>query len=93
MKSGVVMSAIASHSPRTGIEASAPDFLRGVIAGSYALGRAIQALEPDVIVLQSAGPLETVPRRITIRRADQEKAYAEYCRWFAKARRKVEKSG
>jgi 3,4-dihydroxyphenylacetate 2,3-dioxygenase len=48
------MSAIASHSPRIGIEAEAPDFLRGVIAGEYAMGRAIQALEPDVIVLQSA---------------------------------------
>src|ERR1700686_2647563 len=48
------MSAIASHSPRIGIEAQAPDFLRGVIAGAYALGRAIQALEPDLIVLQSA---------------------------------------
>lgn len=54
MKGGVVMSAIASHSPRIGIEANAPEFLRGVIAGGYALGRAIQALEPDVIVLQSA---------------------------------------
>ncbi|HEV8032790.1 MAG TPA: hypothetical protein VGP42_17395 [Stellaceae bacterium] len=54
MKGGVVMSAIASHSPRIGIEASAPDFLRGVIAGAYSLGRAIQELEPDVIVLQSA---------------------------------------
>ena len=51
---GVLMSAIASHSPRIGIEAEAPDFLRGVIAGEYAMGRAIQALEPDVIVLQSA---------------------------------------
>jgi 3,4-dihydroxyphenylacetate 2,3-dioxygenase len=50
----ILMSAIASHSPRIGIEASAPDFLRGVIKGSYAMGRAIQALEPDVIVLQSA---------------------------------------
>ena len=54
MSGGIVMSAIASHSPRIGIEATAPDFLRGVIAGEYALGRAIQALEPDVIVLQSA---------------------------------------
>jgi 3,4-dihydroxyphenylacetate 2,3-dioxygenase len=54
MTGQVVMSAIASHSPRIGIEANAPDFLRGVIAGSYAMGRAIQALEPDVIVLQSA---------------------------------------
>jgi 3,4-dihydroxyphenylacetate 2,3-dioxygenase len=51
---GVVLSAIASHSPRIGIEAEAPDFLRGVIAGEYAMGRAIRALEPDVIVLQSA---------------------------------------
>lgn len=50
----LVMSAIASHSPRIGIEAAAPDFLRGVIAGEYALGRALRALEPDVIVLQSA---------------------------------------
>jgi aromatic ring-opening dioxygenase catalytic subunit (LigB family) len=50
----VLMSAIASHSPRIGIEAEAPDFLRGVIAGEYAMGRAIRALEPDVIVLQSA---------------------------------------
>lgn len=54
MDSGVVMSAIASHSPRIGIEAEAPDFLRGVIAGAYALGRAIQSLKPDLIVLQSA---------------------------------------
>ena len=54
MTGQVVMSAIASHSPRIGIEANAPDFLRGVIKGSYAMGRAIQALEPDVIVLQSA---------------------------------------
>ncbi len=54
MAGKIAMSAIASHSPRIGIEANAPDFLNGVIAGEYALGRAIQALEPDVIVLQSA---------------------------------------
>lgn len=54
MAGHVLMSAIASHSPRIGIEAQAPDFLRGVIKGSYAMGRAIQALEPDLIVLQSA---------------------------------------
>src|SRR5579864_863258 len=54
MDGQVVMSAIASHSPRIGIEAKAPEFLRGVIKGSYAMGRAIQALQPDLIVLQSA---------------------------------------
>jgi 3,4-dihydroxyphenylacetate 2,3-dioxygenase len=54
MSGAIVIGALASHTPRIGIEANAPDFLRGVIAGEYALGRAIQALEPDVIVLQSA---------------------------------------
>lgn len=54
MGGGIVMSALASHSPRIGIEATAPDFLRGVIAGEYALGRAIRSLAPDLIVLQSA---------------------------------------
>jgi 3,4-dihydroxyphenylacetate 2,3-dioxygenase len=54
MTGGIVISAIASHTPRIGIEAKAPDFLRGVIAGEYALGRAIRALQPDLIVLQSA---------------------------------------
>ena len=54
MTGGILMSAIASHSPRIGIEANAPDFLHGVIAGEYALGNAIHALEPDLIVLQSA---------------------------------------
>ncbi len=54
MDGQIVMSAIASHSPRIGIEANAPPFLAGVIAGEYALGRAIQELRPDVIVLQSA---------------------------------------
>ncbi len=51
---GIVLSGFASHTPRIGIEAKAPDFLRGVIAGEYALGAAIRALEPDVVVLQSA---------------------------------------
>jgi 3,4-dihydroxyphenylacetate 2,3-dioxygenase len=54
MAGGIVMSAIASHSPRIGIEAKAPPFLAGVIAGEYALGRAIRELAPDAIVLQSA---------------------------------------
>src|ERR1700720_2599525 len=54
MTGGILMSAIDSHSPRIGVEAEAPPFLRGVSAGEYAMGRAIQKLEPDVIVLQSA---------------------------------------
>ena len=54
MSGAVVVSAVASHTPRIGIEANAPAFLHGVIAGEYAMGRAIQALQPDLIVLQSA---------------------------------------
>jgi len=65
MDGSVVMSAIASHTPRIGIEAQAPDFLRGVIAGEYALGRAIQALDPDVIVLQSAHWITTFTWYVT----------------------------
>ena len=65
MQGQVVMSAIASHTPRIGIEANAPDFLHGVIAGEYALGRAIQALEPDVIVLQSAHWITTFTWYVT----------------------------
>jgi 3,4-dihydroxyphenylacetate 2,3-dioxygenase len=51
---GIVASALASHTPRIGVKDKAPDFLRGVVAGEYALGEAIRSMRPDVIVLQSA---------------------------------------
>jgi hypothetical protein len=35
--------------------------------------------------VQSAGPLRTVPRRVTVGRGDLERAYAEYQRRFAEA--------
>lgn len=65
MTGQIVMSAFASHTPRIGIEAKAPAFLHGVIRGSYELGRAIQALEPDVIVLQSAHWITTFTWYVT----------------------------
>lgn len=71
MNGRVVMSAIASHSPRIGIEAAAPDFLRGVIAGEYALGRAIAALAPDLIVLQSAHWVTTFTWYVTCQQRHQ----------------------
>ncbi len=37
-----------------GIESEAPEFVRGLIAGSRELGAALAVLAPDVIVLQSA---------------------------------------
>jgi hypothetical protein len=35
--------------------------------------------------VRAAGPLDAVPRRVRIRPADQEAAYAEYHRWFQAA--------
>jgi hypothetical protein len=39
--------------------------------------------------VQSTGPLEAVPRRVTIRRADQHRAYNEYLRKFQAALNKL----
>jgi hypothetical protein len=39
--------------------------------------------------VQSAGPLEAVPRRVMIRRADQQRAYDEYQRRFQAACKKA----
>ena len=68
MTGGIVMSAIASHTPRIGIEAKAPAFLSGVVAGEYALGRAIAALAPDLVVLQSAHWVTTFTWYVTCQR-------------------------
>ena len=54
MAGGLVASVVASHSPRMGVEAGAPDFIRGLIDGLRELGEAMRALEPDAIVLHSA---------------------------------------
>jgi len=61
MAGGMIASCVSPHTPRMGIERNAPEFLRGVIAGSYALGEDIQALKPDLIVLQSTHWVTTFP--------------------------------
>jgi 3,4-dihydroxyphenylacetate 2,3-dioxygenase len=45
---------VAAHVPRIGIEAKAPEFQRGLIAGLKEMGEALRAMQPDLIVLQSA---------------------------------------
>jgi len=50
----LVASAVAAHSPRMAIEATAPDFVRGLIEGSREMGEAMRGFNPDLIVLQSA---------------------------------------
>lgn len=58
---GLIASAVSPHTPRMGIEANAPEFLKGVIAGSYALGDALRALNPDLLILMSSHWVTTFP--------------------------------
>lgn len=61
MAGGLIASAISPHTPRIGIEAKAPPFLKGVIAGSHALGDAIRAFNPDLLIVNSTHWVTTFP--------------------------------
>ena len=54
MSAGVIASIVAPHTPRIGIEAKAPPFQAGLIAGLREMGQAVRALKPDLFVLLSA---------------------------------------
>ncbi|MBI2316218.1 MAG: extradiol ring-cleavage dioxygenase [Betaproteobacteria bacterium] len=54
MSGALIATAVTAHVPRMGIEEKAPDFQRGLIAGSKAMGEAIRKLAPDLLVLMSA---------------------------------------
>ena len=54
MSGEVIAAGVAPHTPRMGIEDKAPDFVKGVIAGQRAMGEALRAARPDVIVINSA---------------------------------------
>ncbi len=58
---GIIAGVVTPHTPRMAVEANAPEFLREVIAGSYALGEALRALAPDLLVLMSAHWVTTFP--------------------------------
>ena len=53
MAGGIIAAAITAHVPRMGIEDKAPDFQRGLIAGSKAMGEALRGLKPDLFVGQT----------------------------------------
>lgn len=61
MQGGIIRGVVTTHSPRIGVEARAPDFTRGLIAGIRSLGEEIRSLEPDVLVLQSTHWVSTFP--------------------------------
>lgn len=59
MSGGLLASVVTAHSPRMGVEEQAPEFIRGLIDGSRALGEAVRAHHPDAIVLHSAHWIST----------------------------------
>ncbi|HLI13421.1 MAG TPA: extradiol ring-cleavage dioxygenase [Alphaproteobacteria bacterium] len=54
MSGGIIRAGVAPHTPRMGIEEKAPVFVKELIKGSYAMGEAIRATKPDVIVVNSS---------------------------------------
>ncbi len=53
MTAGIIASIITPHTPRMGVEATAPDFVRPLITGARELGTWIRGLRPDCIVLHT----------------------------------------
>jgi len=53
MKPGIIASIITSHTPRMGVEETAPAFVRPLIEGSRELGRWLRELAPDCVVIQT----------------------------------------
>ena len=65
MAGQLICSAISPHSPRMGIEANAPDFIRPMIASSRELSAALLAMKPDLIVVNSTHWITTFPWYVT----------------------------
>ena len=66
MAGGVIASAIVPHTPRMGVEETAPDFVRPLIQGQRDLGEELRALNPDVIILQSSHWVSTFNWYVTV---------------------------
>lgn len=54
MTGGVIVSAVASHTPRMAFEEKTPEFQRGLVVGSKEMGAALRALQLDLFVINSA---------------------------------------
>ncbi|MEM7543799.1 MAG: hypothetical protein AAF384_19755 [Pseudomonadota bacterium] len=53
MHGGIIASAIVPHTPRMGVEETAPDFVRPLIEGLREFGNWLRSIEPDCIVLHT----------------------------------------
>ena len=54
MTGGLIAAVVTPHTPRMGVEAKAPDFVRGLIAGSRELGGILRAMSPDLFIVNTA---------------------------------------
>jgi 3,4-dihydroxyphenylacetate 2,3-dioxygenase len=77
MAGGVIRGVVAPHVPRIGIEAKAPPFLRGVIAGLHAMGKEVRAAKPDLIVLLSSHFVSTFNWQVTMQAEHKGMCLAE----------------
>jgi aromatic ring-opening dioxygenase catalytic subunit (LigB family) len=74
MAGAIIQSVITPHTPRMGIEAHAPDFVRPLIAGARELGDAIRAAHPDALIINSTHWVCTFLWHVT--RQAQHRGYA-----------------
>lgn len=54
MAGRLLASVVTPHSPKLVDRAGVPSYARGILAGTEALGAAVRALEPDLLVVQSS---------------------------------------
>ena len=77
MKGEIIRAGVVPHTPRMGIEAKAPDFVKGVIKGQREMGEALRGAKPDVIVINSAHWVCTFNWYVTCQRAHEGRCVAD----------------
>jgi len=77
MAGGIIRAVVAPHVPRIGVEAKAPPFLKGVIAGLHAMGKELRAAKPDLFILLSSHFVSTFNWQVTLQAEHQGLCVAE----------------
>ena len=54
MSAGIIAAAVVPHVPTLGLPENTPDFQLTLVEGARAMGRALRALEPDLLVVNSS---------------------------------------
>lgn len=77
MAGGLIASVITPHTPRMGVEETAPEFVKGMIGGSRELGVALRAMKPDLMVLMSSHWVSTFNWYVTAHSTHQGRCIAD----------------